>query len=479
MKIFRFIFDDPPNFAVKRQGPTKRAKNSFAQGDKQFLRAAVQGDQRNNATLDAEGRHWPELPSVPQNRIATLESKIAKQSAELTQRCSQVADLCNIREQQAIELHNACDQMDCLSESIAGLQDTIVQHETEAAAAKQKLLLSDNEKFALRAQLDKAKAECADLLQRSLRAETALNDKDMVIASTQEKVENLKAILIAIPAETIRLTTAIEEEANTRHRHELDRQRAHFEKQINDKDIVIASTQEEVEDLKAKLIAVPAETIRLTTAIEEKANTRRRHELDRQRAHFESQISEKDMVIASTQEEVEDLKAKLIAISAETIRLTTAIEEEASTRHRHDLDQQRAHFESQIKKLEGIVVQRDMLLKDLEIARAKLAEHCNDLSKTVTALESTRRLAQERIELQTGNIQALETLFRIQREALELKIKELTVELQCERVKHTASERTSAAIRKNIVLLLPKLVARRDLLLSREQEKSVSHNTAA
>jgi chromosome segregation ATPase len=421
MKIFRFIFDDPPNFAVKRQGPTKRAKNSFAQGDKQFLRAAVQGDQRNNATLDAEGRHWPELPSVPQNRIATLESKIAKQSAELTQRCSQVADLCNIREQQAIELHNACDQMDCLSESIAGLQDTIVQHETEAAAAKQKLLLSDNEKFALRAQLDKAKAECADLLQRSLRAETAVNDKDMVIASTQEKVENLKA----------------------------------------------------------KLIAIPAETIRLRTAIEEEANTRRRHELDRQRAHFESQINDKDMVIASTQEEVENLKAKLIAIPAETIRLTTAIEEEASTRHRHDLDQQRAHFESQIKKLEGIVVQRDMLLKDLEIARAKLAEHCNDLSKTVTALESTRRLAQERIELQTGNIQALETLFRIQREALELKIKELTVELQRERVKHTASERTSAAIRKNIVLLLPKLVARRDLLLSREQEKSVSHNTAA
>ena len=323
----------------------------------------MQGDQRNNATLDAEDRHWPELPSVPQNRIATLESKIAKQSAELTQRCSQVADLCNIREQQAIELHNACDQMDCLSESIAGLQGTIVQHKTEAAAAKQKLLLSDNEKFALRAQLDKAKAECADLLQRSLRAETAVNDKDMVIASTQEEVENLKAKIIAIPAETIRLTTAIEEEANTR--------------------------------------------------------------------------------------------------------------------HRHDLDRQRAHFESQIKKREGIVVERDMLLKDLEIAHAKLAEHCSDLSKTVTALESTRRLAQERIELQTGNIQALETLFRIQREALELKIKELTVELQRERVKHTASERTSAAIRKNIVLLLPKLVARRDLLLSREQEKSVSHNTAA
>jgi hypothetical protein len=102
MKIFRFFFDDRPNFAVKRQGSTTRAKNSFDQDDEQFLPAAMQSDQRKNAALDAGGRCWPELPIIPQNRIATLESKIAEQSAELTQRCTQVADLCNIREQQAI-----------------------------------------------------------------------------------------------------------------------------------------------------------------------------------------------------------------------------------------------------------------------------------------------------------------------------------------------------------------------------------------
>jgi chromosome segregation ATPase len=363
MKIFRFFFDDRPNFAVKRQGSTTRAKKSFDQDDEQFLPATMQRDQRKNTALDAEGRRWPELPIIPQNRIATLESKIAEQSAELTQRCTQVADLCNIREQQAIELHNACDQIDRLSESIAGLQGTIVQHETETAAAKQKLILLDNERFALRAQLDKVKVECADLLQRSLRAETALNDKNIVIASAQEKIENLKAKLIAIPAETIRLTTAIKEEANTRHRHELN--------------------------------------------------------------------------------------------------------------------QQRAHFDNQVKKLDGVIAKRDMLLKDLEIVRAELAERCNDLSKTVSALESGRQFAQERIELQTGHIQAIETMSRIEREAMELKIKELTVELQCERVEHSAAERMSAAIRKNIVLLLPRLAARRNPPLLREQEKSVPHNNAA
>jgi len=359
MKIFRFFFDDRPNFAVKRQGSTTRAKNGFDKDDEQFLPATMQSDQRKNGALDAEGRRWPELPIGPRNRIITLESKIAEQSAELNQRCTQVADLCNIREQQAIELHDACDQIDRLSESIAGLQVTIVQHETETAAAKQKLILLDKERFILRAQLDKAKVECADLLQRSLRAETAHNDKDMIIASTQEKIENLKEKLAATPA-----------------------------------------------------------------------------------------------------------------------TLATAIEE-ANTRHRHELNQQRAHFDNQIKKLEGVVAKRDMLLKDLEIARAGFAERCNDLSKTVSVLESARQFAQERIELQTGHIQALETMSRIEREAMELKIKELTVELQCERVERSVAERMSAAIRKNIILLLPRLAARRNPPLSREQEKFVPHNNAA
>src|SRR5450759_1936561 len=136
--------------AAARCPPRSEPANSHDLRPKAIPRSA-----RSAALFDRQIR-WPELPIVPQNRIAALESKIAEQSAELTLRCTQVADLCNIREQQAIELQNACDQIDRLSESIAGLQVTIVQHETEAAAAKQKLILLDKERFILRAQLDKA-----------------------------------------------------------------------------------------------------------------------------------------------------------------------------------------------------------------------------------------------------------------------------------------------------------------------------------
>lgn len=259
MKLSRFFFDDRPNFAVKRHDSTTRAKNRFGQGDARFLSTASQGGHRNNAELDAEGSWSPELSIVPQDRIAILESEIAKQSAELTQRCTQVADLCNIREQQVNELQDACDQIDRHSESITGLQDTIVQHETETTAAKQKLLLSENDNVALRLQLDKTKGEYAELLQRSLRAETALNDKNMVIASAQEKIDNLNAKLVAIPAETIRLATAIKEEASTRHRHELNQQRAYFDNQIKKLEGIIGERDILVKDLKiarAKLLNV-------------------------------------------------------------------------------------------------------------------------------------------------------------------------------------------------------------------------------
>jgi chromosome segregation ATPase len=359
MSIFRFFFDYPQNVAAKRQSSTKRAKNGFDQGGERFLPTVMQGDRRKNEAFDAEGRRWPELPIIPQNRIAELESKIAKQSAELTQRCAQVADLCNIREQQAIDLLNACDQIDLLSDSIARLQDTITQHETEAAATKQKLILSDIEKCALRAQLENARGECGDLLQRTLRAETALNDKDMSIASILEKVE----------------------------------------------------------DLKTKLAATPAE-------------------------------------------------------------LKKVIEEE-NTRHRRELNEQRAHLNSQIRNIEGAIVERDAKLKDLKLERARLAERCHDLLKTVNALENTRQCTREKIDFQTGQIQAFETLFSIEREAMELKIKDLTVELQQKRLEDSAAECRSAALRKNIVLLLPKLVARGNPPTSREQEMLVPRITAA
>ena len=332
MKTSSFPFADKTNLAVKRP-------SAFEETD---------------ATFDIQGRHWPEL-SVPRNHVREFENTISEQSAELILRRTQIADLCNIRQQQENELLAACDEIDRLRKSVIALQDTVKQHEADAAEQKRELL--DKETITLRAHLDKALNDSAELSQRLLSVETELNDTKM-------------AIVIA-------------------------------------------------------------------------------------------------------QEEVKPLKEQLTAKTAETIKLAAAIDE-ANRRHRIELNQQSELFEKRIKKIEAVATMRDMQVKDLETTRLDLARRCQDLAKTVDALASTQQDAREKIDYQAKHIEALESLFRVEREAAELKITELTAEMERERLEHAAAERASAAMRKDIVLLLPKLAERQNRPYAAELNNSIS-----
>lgn len=327
-----------------------------------------------DAALDHDGRRWPTLPSAPRDRVNELEAAIEKLSAELSLRCTQVADLYNIRQQQAGELLTACDEIDRLSKVIDTFQGTMAQRDTEEAATRQKLDLLDKENISLRLQLEQARKESADLLQRLLGVETALNDREVAIVSARESNSQLKEELTAAKAE---LTAT-----------------------------------------KTELTATKAETVSLMAAIE-KANRQRCDELN----------------------------------------------------------QQTAQLKDQIKKLEAAAAERDIQLRALEKARANLANRCDDLTKNVEALESVQKNSREKVISQS--VEVLETLLKVERETAELRIKELTDELQRERLEHSAAERASAGIRENIVQLLPKLVELRNRPASPEPDASISSNSAA
>ena len=77
------------------------------------------------------------MVAAPHHRnIAALEETIAKQSAELNLRCTQVADLYNLQQRQANELQVACEEIDRLSGTISTLLDKTAQQDAEAEAAK-------------------------------------------------------------------------------------------------------------------------------------------------------------------------------------------------------------------------------------------------------------------------------------------------------------------------------------------------------
>jgi len=339
------------------QEPISRA--GFAKSEP---RASSDYVEQPDATLDADGRRWPTRLPVPRDSKNELENKIKELSAELSLRCIQIADLCNLRQQQDSELEAARDVIDNFDKSIATLHDAITRQKSEVAAAQQALALSKQENAALRMQLEKVKEESAAVLKRSLNIEVAFNDREVAIASVRETVEFLRR----------------------------------------------------------------------------------------------------------------DVAAR--TMEASSLRATI---KEANRQHCNDLNEQDAHFRIQIKKLEAIVAERDMRLKELDKTHSKLVERCNGLARTVVALESTKRTAGERTKSQNDLVERLETLLRVEREAAEIKIKDLTAELQRERSARSAAETSSATAQNDIVLLSPKLAARRSRANEYEDDTSMSQNNAA
>src|SRR6478752_2083691 len=159
--------------------------------------AARRSAQPTEPVLDAHARAWP-VVAVPQHRnISALEDTIAKQSAELNLRCTQVADLYNLQQRQANELQVACEEIDRLSGTIASLLDKTAQQDAEAEAVRKQNALLETEKTALRARLETALTDSNDLSQRLLSIETAFNDRETCLASALERIDALNSELIA------------------------------------------------------------------------------------------------------------------------------------------------------------------------------------------------------------------------------------------------------------------------------------------
>lgn len=189
-------------------------------------------------------------------------------------------------------------------------------------------------------------------------------------------------------------------------------------------------------------------------------------------------FNDREVAIASARETIEFLRRDVAARTMEATSLRATIKEE-NRRHCNELKQQDAHFKIQIKKLEAMVAERDMRLEELDKTYSKLVERCNGLAKTVNALESTKRSAGEKTKYQNDRVERLETLLRVEREAAEIKIKDLTTELQRERLARSAAETRSVTAPNDIVPLSPKLAARRFRANEYEHDTSMSKHDAA
>jgi hypothetical protein len=121
-----------------------------------------------------------------------------------------------------------------------------------------------------------------------------------------------------------------------------------------------------------------------------------------------------------------------------------------------------AHHEQQLQELQTTIAKRDGEKRCLEHTHVDLALLFCALSDKIAGLETEKEQAAEIIRTQVGQIEFLETSTIIARQNAEATIKELAAEFGRERGQLLARENAAAEIRKNIVQLLPRLIARRD-----------------
>jgi chromosome segregation ATPase len=244
---------------------------------------ATQGDNAPNE-VDVEGRIWPQLPIIQRPNSVALENKVADQSKELTKRCIQIADLSNIRQQQADELLAACDEIECLRKSIAELQQALAQRDSEVAATKEEVISLVEENHRLQDQLNKAQRESDEFSKRLLEVEIELNKKNVDSAATQETIERQNMELAGLQAQRLRIETAFEERLKQHHRDEIDRLNGYFDIQILELKKIVAERDRKILDLEAAQTELVArfKNLSKTAAAFEGAHENAKNALSRQ-----------------------------------------------------------------------------------------------------------------------------------------------------------------------------------------------------
>jgi hypothetical protein len=199
--------------------------------------------------IDFDGRRWPMLATLPRDRMRELENAIETVSAQLALRCTQVADLSHMREQQAKDLLISCDEIDRLSASVAVLHNQISALENNAVVREQTLSRLEKENIFFGLDIELYRQESAELSEHLRSTEAAFEASEIAVASAQERHAQIEAELIVAQAESLRNAQALEE-ANGRHRDEIDRQRAQFEERIRVLEGVLAERSARVKKLE-------------------------------------------------------------------------------------------------------------------------------------------------------------------------------------------------------------------------------------
>jgi chromosome segregation ATPase len=251
------------------------------------LRDELQASEKKANAIEAECTRLRELLTIAQQSVSALENTRNEQSAELTARRAQIADLQRRVQQQATDLQILREENQRSAERVATTERTMVQLKADSEAAEQKFLLADRERSAVQALLEKALADSAQLSRRLLDTDKSLN-------ATQTRLLQTERALNDTQAEATRLTAALDE-ANERHRSDMNTQNARYE------------ALEARSELSEKLLSEARQTL-AARADEISAFNRRVGEASRMRESIEGKFGQLEIALSERDTEIRSLE---------------------------------------------------------------------------------------------------------------------------------------------------------------------------
>ena len=199
--------------------------------------------------FETGGDLWRTLSNVPDADARALNEKLARQSAELNRRLTEILELHNVHQRQANELQDAHDEIDRLSQTVSALQEAVTQYQAGAAAAEDEIVLLESEKAALQAQLDGAFEESKTLADRVLAAEAAAKRREENIASSLKQIDFLNAELMAASSERFKVVAAMQGEQR-RQRSAFNQQKSMLEIRLQEREALAATQAATIKQLE-------------------------------------------------------------------------------------------------------------------------------------------------------------------------------------------------------------------------------------
>lgn len=250
---------------------------------------------------ERENRALRQELATTQGLLKTAEATKAEIAIDIANRRAQIADLESRLAQEIGENNALREENRRLDERLKHASKRVAAFESDLNATRQRLQMSEDEKHAQQAMLEKANTEAARLSRKFAEAEASLN-------AAQSRLRHVEADLAEVSTERTRLANALDE-ANERYTHEINSQRMRFE-----------SLQARAQATE-KLLGEAREHL-LARADEIREHERRNNELTVERdalqtraANLEAERIERESVLSELQQERDALAERSTSLA--------------------------------------------------------------------------------------------------------------------------------------------------------------------